>query len=83
MIKTANTVVVLWNGQYINNEWCLKELEYAYNQQAKTQNPSRIVLITLDETEVPDKFSDVLRLSGQDRGQREQAIRRLLKEEVV
>jgi hypothetical protein len=83
MIQQADTFVALWNEQYAQSTWCPNELEYARNRQAKGQKPSRIVLLTLDETDVPIRFIDNLRLSGQDRGQRELAIHRLLKEELL
>lgn len=81
MIQQADTFVALWNEHYAQSTWCPNELEYARNRQAKGQKPSRIVLIALDETDVPIRFIDTLRLNGQDRAQRELAIQRLIKEE--
>ena len=83
MIQQADTFVALWNEHYAHSDWCPNELEYARTRQARGEKPSRIVLITLDQTEVPIRFIDSLRLNGQDRGQRELAIQRLIKEEAV
>jgi hypothetical protein len=64
MIQQADTFVALWNENYANSTWCPNELEYARNRQAKGQKPTRIVLLTLDDTEVPIRFVDTLRLAG-------------------
>jgi hypothetical protein len=81
MIQQADTFVALWGKDYATSDWCPNELEYARNQQVNGQKPTRIVLLTLDETKVPIRFVDSLHLAGQDRRQRELAIHKLLKEE--
>ncbi len=82
MIQQADTFVALWNMNYAQSDWCPNELVYARTRQANGQKPSRIVLIALDQTEVPIRFIDTLRLNGQVRGQRELAVQRLVQQEA-
>jgi hypothetical protein len=81
MIQNADTFIVLWSHQYAQSTWCPHELEYARNLQARQQKLYRIVLITLDDTEVPLRFTNTSRLSGKDRRDRELTILKLLQEE--
>lgn len=81
MIQQADTFIALWSEAYAQSTWCPNELEYARNRQAKGQKPERIVLITLDETEVRLRFTTTLHLCGIDRRDRELSIQRLLQEE--
>ncbi|MBD3306832.1 TIR domain-containing protein, partial [candidate division KSB3 bacterium] len=82
MIQQADTFVALWSAHYAQSDWCPNELAYARNRQASGQKPSRIVLIALDQTDVPIRFIDTLRLDGQERGQRELAVQRLVQQEA-
>lgn len=81
MIEQTDTFIAIWSENYAASSWCPHELEYARNRQVKNLKPNRIILITVDDTEVPIRFTDVLHRPGKDRPQRELSILNLLKEE--
>jgi hypothetical protein len=81
LINQADTFIALWSKSYANSTWCPNELEYARNKQAKSEKPRRIVLVTLDDTDTPIRFTDYLCRIGQERLQRELAVINMLKEE--
>lgn len=80
-INESDTFIALHNERYRKSTWCPQELEYARNRQAKGLRPRRVILLMLDETEPPIRFTNLLRQSGRDRMQRELSIRRLVEEE--
>ncbi len=81
LIVQADTFVALWSKDYARSSWCPNELEYARNRQADGLKPRRIILVTLDESEVPIRFTDTLRQLGRERDQCELAVLTMLREE--
>lgn len=81
MIGQTDTFLTLWSEAYSKSTWCPHELEYARNRQAKGERPRRIVLLTLDPTEVPLRFTDTLRQLGDERHRRELALLKIVREE--
>jgi hypothetical protein len=81
LINESDTFIALYNERFSKSTWCPQELEYARNRQAKGLKPRRVILLMLDETEPPIRFTNLLRQSGRDRMQRELCIRRLIEEE--
>jgi hypothetical protein len=80
-IDESDTFIALYNERYTKSTWCPQELEYARNRQVKRLKPARVVLLMLDDTEPPIRFTNLLRQEGRDRTQRELSIRRLVEEE--
>lgn len=81
MIDEADTFIALWGNTYSSSTWCPDELEYARNRQAKGNKPKRIVLLTLDDTVPPIRFTDSLHSPAKERKQRELAIMKMLNQE--
>ena len=81
LIDESDTFISLWSSSYKKSTWCPQEMEYAINRQAKGLKPSRVVLITLDETEPPIRFINRLWQAGHDRANRDLTVRRLLEQE--
>ena len=81
MISESDTFVGLWSQRFKDSTWCPHELEYARNRQSNGEKPRRVILIALDETEVPIRFTGNLRLAGAERRDRELSIRKLMEEE--
>jgi hypothetical protein len=52
------------------------------DRNAKGLKPTRVILLTLDDSEAPLRFTGKLRLAGNDRERRELSILRLIKEEA-
>lgn len=82
LIQQSDTFIALWSARYKESTWCPQELAYALERQANGLKPNRVVLIDLDGTEVPIRFTEKLRLTGEDRGSRELAIRKLVEDEI-
>lgn len=82
LIQESDTFVGLWSEQFNKSTWCPHELEYALDRNAKGLKPSRVIIVTLDDTEAPIRFTGKLRLAGNDRERRELSILRLIKEEA-
>ena len=81
LICESDTFIGLWGEKFKNSTWCPHELEYALDKKTKGLKPSRIVLLVLDDTEPPIRFTGNLRLNGKDRDKRDLSIRRLIEEE--
>ena len=80
-IREAGTFVALWSANYKRSSWCLGELSFSADLIDGGEARLRLVLIELDDQAVPPRFSNILRLSGRDRTQRELAIVKLVAEE--
>ena len=81
LIQESDTFIGLWSAKYEKSTWCPQELEYAMNCMTKGEKPSRVVLICLDDTEPPIRFTGKLRLQGNAREHRDLSIRKLIEEE--
>lgn len=80
-IKKADTVISLWSRGYRSSSWCRGELSYCRDLVDKGSVKLRLVMIEVDGTEIPPRFANVLRLSGEDRARRELAVAKLVDEE--
>ncbi len=81
LIQQSDTFVALWSERFRKSTWCPNELAYAMDRQAKGLKPERVVLLTMDDTEVPIRSTGKLRLRGDDREKRELSVKRLIEEE--
>jgi hypothetical protein len=81
MINESDTFLAIYSENFQQSSWCPHELDYAKNRSLKRLKPSRIVLLTLDETEPPLLFTNTLRASGAKRPERELSIRKVLESE--
>jgi len=81
MINEADTFLAVYSEHFSKSSWCPQELEHAKNHNLKGLKPRRIVLLAVDSTDAPIRFTDALRPSGATRTDRELAIRRLLESE--
>jgi hypothetical protein len=81
LIAQSDCFIALWSTHYKSSTWCPKELEYARNCQAQGKKPSRIILLKLDDTDVPIRFVDTLHRPASSREERAYALMQLLHEE--
>lgn len=81
LIDDSDTFVALWSANFKGSSWCPQELEYARQRRHAGQKPTRVVLVTLDETQTPITFTDSIRLDGNSRGLRELSIGKLITQE--
>ena len=81
MINEADTFLAVYSEHFSNSSWCPQELEYARNRNLKGLKPKRIILVVIDSSLAPLRFTDALRPSGSTRTDRELCIRRLLESE--
>lgn len=83
MINSSDTFIAFWSKAYDSSDWCCGELDYAMDFRKKPKKPSRIVLLALDQTERPIRFSDYLYLNGKSRKDRELAVQRVVEDEAT
>ncbi len=81
LIEESDTFIALWSAHYESSSWCPHELESALNLQHRQKRPSRIVLLSLDQTAPPLRITDNLRCDGSSRSARELAVMKLIQRE--
>jgi hypothetical protein len=81
MINESDTFLAIYSKNFQESSWCPNELEYAKNRSLEHHKPERIILLTVDSTAPPLRFTDALRTSGANRPERELSIRKLLESE--
>ena len=81
LIQQSDTFIALWSERFKSSTWCPQELEYALNRQSKGLKPERVILLSLDDTEAPIRFTGKLHLPGDSREKRDLSMRRLIEEE--
>jgi len=81
MINESDTFLAIYSENFSQSSWCPQELEYAKNRSLKGHKPNRIILLAVDPTAPPLRFTDALRPSGANRTDRELSIRKILESE--
>lgn len=81
LIEESDTFISIWSGHYQSSSWCPHELEWALNLQHRQGRPSRIVLLSVDQTPPPIRITDNLRCNGTTRSERDLAIMKLIQQE--
>jgi len=82
LIEESDTFLGLYSKNFKKSSWCPNELTYSLKRQKQGLNPKRVILIKLDDTDVPITFEGKLHQDGKDRNARELAILRLIKDET-
>lgn len=82
LIEESDTFIGLYSENFKNSSWCPSELAYAQRRNQNGKNPKRIVLISLDGTDVPITYEGKLKLLGGSRSERELSVLRLIREET-
>lgn len=81
MIANSDTFIALWSKAYNDSGWCSGELTYALDRRKRSQKPSRIVLITLDKTDLPLRVRGCLCPEGYERDRRELTVQKVVADE--
>ena len=80
-VDACSTFVALYGGSYARSDYCKGELDRALKRNRTGSTPCRIVLMRLDETDVPLNFGTRTWEWGRTPREQDQAIRRLLQNE--
>lgn len=83
LINQSDTFLALWSKDYDGSSWCPNELAYAKDRQHGGKKPRRIVLLKLDDTKTPIRFTDALHRAGASREERFASLLAILQEESM
>ncbi len=81
LINDSDTFIALWSERFKGSSWCPQELEYARQRRHAEEKPTRVVVVTLDDTETPITVADSIRVDGRSRETRELGIGKLIEQE--
>jgi hypothetical protein len=74
LISQSDVFILLWSENYRQSNWCHYELDFAKQMARQKGHAFKIILITLDQTEVPIEFRERLYHKGNTRKERALAL---------
>ncbi len=81
-INDSDTFLALWSKHYSKSDYCLSELEYAYQRKKIKNRPARVILLKIDDTECQEiGFNFDLQSDCTGRRVREINIKEIVKDE--